>query len=67
MASALAWRWSPRSPTPPVLTDAIAGSTYMRRGQREVLERLSCDSHVAEFARQFHVELGPAPEGAESG
>ena len=35
---------------------------YIRRGQREVLERLSCDGHVARYASQLHVEPGAAPE-----
>ena len=39
--------------------------SYLRRGQREVLERLSCDRHAAGFAQQLHVELGPAPEGGD--
>jgi hypothetical protein len=34
---------------------------YGRRGRREVLERLACDEHAARYARQLHVEPGPAP------
>ncbi len=35
---------------------------YMRQGQREVLERLACDRHVAMFSQRLHVEPGPSPE-----